>query len=191
MQIYYPIEIDLNQIGLIPTVKAKQGDSGRGLIATLTNAGELVSAVNNSCRVYAKKPDGTIVYATCEVNSDGKVLVEFTTQMLAAVGTIQLELEMQQGTNLVTTPILNLVVMPTNIDDGAIPSTDEYTVLQGLIAQFTAQIGRAEQYANNAAESAEQAEEASQITDVANNRVFNTTWTIENGHLQMGLSEVR
>lgn len=137
MQIYYPLTIDLNQVGLIPTVKAKQGDSGRGLIATLTNAGQVVDATGNSCRIYGKKPDGTVVYATCTVVEGGKVQADFTTQLLAVVGTVQIELEMQMGNDVVTTPILNLVVMPTNIDDNAVESADEFSVLQGLVSDFT------------------------------------------------------
>lgn len=140
MQIYYPIIVDLNQVGLIPTVKAKQGDSGRGLIATLTNAGQVVSATGNTCRVYAVKPDNTKVYTTCTVTSDGKVQAEFTTQMLAVAGTVQIEFEMQNGNDIVTTPIMKLVVMPTNIDDSAIESQDEFTVLQELIADFTEEV---------------------------------------------------
>lgn len=140
MQIYYPIIVDLNQVGLIPTVKAKQGDSGRGLIATLTNAGQVVSATGNTCRIYAVKPDNTKVYTTCTVTSDGKVQADFTTQMLAVAGTVQIELEMQNGNDIVTTPIMKLVVMPTNIDDSAIESQDEFTVLQELIADFTEEV---------------------------------------------------
>lgn len=55
--------------------------------------------------------------------------------MLVAPGKLQAELECVYGTERITTTIFIIDVLPTNIDNDAIESSNEYSALATLIAQ--------------------------------------------------------
>lgn len=86
---------------------------------------------------FILKKDGTKVYASCIVEN-GKVKADFTNQMLVAPGKSQAELECVYGTERITTTIFIIDVLPTNIDNDAIESSNEYSALTTLIAQAIA-----------------------------------------------------
>lgn len=70
-------------------VNAKQFDKGsRFLLVTCYNHGTLFSLDSASQSVYIryKKADDYSVFNLCEIDNDGKILVELTEQMLAAAG---------------------------------------------------------------------------------------------------------
>lgn len=58
--------------------------------------------------------------------------------MLVAPGKLQAELECVYGTERITTTIFIIDVLPTNIDNDAIESSNEYSALTTLIAQAIA-----------------------------------------------------
>lgn len=70
-------------------INAKQCDkSSRFLSVTCYNRGELypVSAGEHAAYIRYKKPDGYGVFNFCEINYQGKIIVELTEQMLATEG---------------------------------------------------------------------------------------------------------
>ena len=70
-------------------VNAKQLDKGsRFLLVTCYNHGTLFSldSASQSAYIRYKKADDYSVFNICEINNDGKILVELTEQMLAAAG---------------------------------------------------------------------------------------------------------
>lgn len=129
--LYTPIAIDLITPHPLPILKAKQGDTGRGALITIT-AGKVWTLTDEAVRIFVRKPDGHIVYADCAI-VDGKAQAEFKYQMVAAAGRAELEIEIDDGTHRISTPIAILQVMPSNISDAADPSTSEAPALVGLI----------------------------------------------------------
>lgn len=137
MELYKQINIDLYNPYPLCIMKAKQGDTARGALITLTGNGEILVPTTESIQIYATKPDGTKIYNTCTIVGN-QIQVKFTDQMLALPGHLPVEIEMIDGQYILSTPIFLINVLPTNIDANAIESTNEFTALQTAIAEATA-----------------------------------------------------
>ena len=135
MKLYYPITVDLYKPYPLPIVNACQENIGRGVLVTLTASGAVIVPESESLYVYAKKPDGKIVYASCELEGT-RIKVDFPQQMLLISGTVQVEIQMIDANgNNITTPILQLQNQKSNIDYSKIVSTDEFSALVNLMAE--------------------------------------------------------
>lgn len=134
MEIITPINVPLSSLSAVPIVYLKQGDTGRSIQATLIQHGIEWPLDNNTIRIYVKKPDGTKVYKDCQV-SDGSITVEFDNQMTAVAGDAQIEFQASGSDGIVSTPIVIARILPTNIDDSAIESANEFTALETALAQ--------------------------------------------------------
>lgn len=129
MKTYYQITCELYQEHVVPVINAKQLDSGRGVDITLTDCGAVVVPQGGDVlNLYCKKEDGTVSYIAGALNGDA-VRVDFTNTLLAVPGVVECELEITSGAETVSTPVFRMVVLPSNIDPGAIISTDEFTAL--------------------------------------------------------------
>ncbi|MBP3701692.1 MAG: BppU family phage baseplate upper protein, partial [Lachnospiraceae bacterium] len=136
MKILTPIKIDLIDPHPLPIMKVQQGNIGRGALVTLTANGAIAALTDETVRTYVKKPDGTKVYAAGRVTADGKAQIEFTNQMLAVPGRVELELELINDTDYITTPIAILEVGRSNIDGAAIESSNEFSAFVTALAQI-------------------------------------------------------
>lgn len=128
MKLYYPITVDLYNLYPLKKMDAQQDNTGRGALVTLTAAGMVIAPTGETVTLWAKKPDGMVSYLPCTV-ADGKIKADFTNQMLAIAGSVQVELQMVDGENNITTPIFTVEVHPSNIDDDAVESQNEFTAL--------------------------------------------------------------
>ena len=135
MKLYFPITVDLYNLYPLKVMTAQQNNAGRGAMITLTAAGEVIDPSDEAIQMYVKKPDGTLSYIACVV-VDGKIKADFTNQMLAIPGRQQVELQMISGSDEITTPIIILEVLPSNIDSEAIESQNEFTALQTYIGKM-------------------------------------------------------
>lgn len=133
MKLYYPITVDLYNLYPLKKMDAQQDNTGRGALVTLTAAGQVIEPDNETVTLWAKKPDGTVSYLACTV-TDGKIKLDFTNQMLAVSGLVQVELQMVEGEDNITTPIFTVEVHPSNIDDDAVESQNEFTALQAAVS---------------------------------------------------------
>ena len=138
MKLYYPITVDLYKPYPLPLVEAQQNNIGRGVLVTLTAQGAVITPTGESIQLYAKKPDGKISYLPCTLTGS-QVECDFTNQMLALPGMVQIELQMIGGTSgnetEITTPIFCVQVNPSNVDDSAIESQDEFPALVTALAE--------------------------------------------------------
>lgn len=138
MKLYYPITVDLYKPYPLPLVEAQQNNIGRGVLVTLTAQGAGITPTGESIQLYAKKPDGTISYLACTL-SGSQIECDFTNQMLSLPGMVQVELQMIGGTSgnetEITTPIFCVKVNPSNVDDSAVESQDEFTALVTALAE--------------------------------------------------------
>lgn len=138
MKLYYPITVDLYKPYPIPIMEAQQNNIGRGALVTLTAQGAVITPTGESIQLYAKKPDGTISYLACTLIGS-QIQCDFTNQMLALPGMVQVELQMIGGASgsetEITTPIFAVKVNPSNVDDSAIESQDEFPALVTALAE--------------------------------------------------------
>lgn len=138
MKLYYPITVDLYKPYPLPLVEAQQNNIGRGVLVTLTAQGAVITPTGESIQLYAKKPDGTISYLACTLTGS-QIECDFTNQMLALPGAVEVELQMIGGApgteTEITTPIFAVKVNPSNVDDSAIESQDEFPALVTALAE--------------------------------------------------------
>lgn len=139
MKLYYPITVDLYKPYPLPIMEAQQNNIGRGALVTLTAQGAVITPTGESIQLYAKKPDGTISYLACTLTGS-QIECDFTNQMLALPGIVQVELQMIGGTSgnetEITTPIFCVKVNPSNVDDSAVESQDEFPALVTALAEI-------------------------------------------------------
>lgn len=147
------LNVQVSRIGLFPTIDAVQGDSGRVLECRLT---DFVIPSGSTARIYAQKPSGAQIYNNAMV--DGNVVsVDLTTQILAEVGKVVCQIEVDNGGERVTSFDFALNVVKSRVDGSAIESEDEFTVLEDAIDDA--------QKATTAANSAANAANAAASTD--------------------------
>lgn len=162
MQIITPINIDLINVSPLPIINLKQGDTGRGILVTITANGNVCEFTTETVNIYIKKPDGTLIYNACTIQ-DGKIKAMFTNQALAAPGKIPVELEVISESDRLSTPIAIANILPSNIDSDAIESSNEFTALTQALQQVTESTtaaNQAAQAANTAAGAANSAASA-------------------------------
>ena len=128
MKLYKPIEVDLYNLYPLKKMDAQQNNIGRGALVTLTAAGRVIEPDNETVTLWARKPDARVSYLPCELVG-GQIKVDFTNQMLAVVGSVQVELQLVNGEDNITTPIFTVEVHPSNIDDSAVENQNEFTAL--------------------------------------------------------------
>lgn len=136
MKIYYPIEVDLYHQYPLPKMNAQQNNIGRGALVTLTAAGAIIDPTGEAVTFWAKKPDGTVSFLPA-TQSGTQIQIEFTNQMLAVPGDVQVEIRMTGSDNTdLSTPIFTVQVNPSNIKDGAVESQNEFSALQTFMAEL-------------------------------------------------------
>ncbi len=135
MKLYLPITVDLYNIYPLKVLNLQQNNIGRGAQITLTAAGTVIVPDSEALYVYAKKPDGTVVYNTCELK-DNQIQVDFDEQMTVTPGVLQVELQMVDSSgNSITTPIFQVNVQTSNIDYQKITSQDSFQALVTTLAE--------------------------------------------------------
>lgn len=122
LQIIKNIDIDFYDKKYV-LINAKQFDrSSRYLLVTCYNNGEVCvfNTKQHSAYIRYKKSDNYSVFNSCEINDDGKILVELTEQMLAASGICVADLVVtSKGTANIDTETGEIV----SIDNSSIIST--------------------------------------------------------------------
>lgn len=128
-----PVTVDLVQPSIVRRLYAKQGDDGRGLLVTLTENGTVYDPTGSAARIFIQKSDGTQVYADCTITA-GKILSMLPESALTAAGAADIELEMSTASQVITTPIAQLIVLPSN--RSGIVSTAEFQALTTALEEL-------------------------------------------------------
>lgn len=167
MQTTAAIKLDVASYLCPPTVYAKQNDKGTRFVeATLLDNGAPYTIENGTtARIRILKPDNAMIYNNATISS-GKVTVELTSQALAAYGIAIAEIGLFKGEQILSTFTFYIRIERSAVDDSAIESTDEFTVLEEAIRDA----GTATTAANNAATAANTAKnKANNAATAANN----------------------
>lgn len=118
-------------------VSAKQGDKAtRFIVARLLNNGEPYTIPTGARAVInITKPDGKHVYNTCSY-SGSDVTVELTNQALAASGTAYCDIEIRTSddSQVITSASFTMEIEPSQRNENAILSANEFTDLENRIA---------------------------------------------------------
>jgi hypothetical protein len=139
-------------------INAKQYDrASRFLSVTCYNHGELcsINSKEHSAYIRYKKPDGYSVFNFCDINSDGKIIVELTEQMLvvdgisyadlvivnkgnASVNTKTGEIVSIDGSSILSTMTFCIDVSESAVNNSDIESTHEFNLLNTKLEEYWA-----------------------------------------------------
>lgn len=152
MRLYYPIEVDLYKPYPLPIMEAQQNNIGRGAQVTLKANGAIIQPTNEGLTFWAKKPDGTVSFLAATL-SGTNVQLDFTNQMLAVPGLVQVEIRLTSGSGEsetdISTPIFSVRVNPSNINDAAVESQNEFTALQVAIGEIQSALSEVDELKKN------------------------------------------
>lgn len=120
-------------------VFAKQGDQETRFVEVIPfdNGQAYTLTAGITARVGATKPDGTTVLDNCTI-TDGHIFVELTAQMLAVPGIMVTEVQLYQGTALLSSQIFYVKIKESAYDVNAPESSDEYNALVEALAEAEA-----------------------------------------------------
>lgn len=110
-------------------------------------------------RIYVKKPSGNEVYNPASI-SGNTIIIDPTTQMFAEEGGAMAQVQILTGAKVAATFLLAFDVEKNIISESAVESTNEYAVLDSLIADARGAISEAETAVENAAQAKKNAETA-------------------------------
>lgn len=134
--IYYRIRLDVSKADTQSEIIVKQNDTHSRIVrANLSNGSEpYIIADGVTAVVRGKKPSGTILYNTCDIEGNF-IVFEITNQMIAEPGTVECEITLNDSDGAtLTSPSFLLFVDEKVYSDSEIESTNEFTELQKLEA---------------------------------------------------------
>lgn len=130
-KVVHRLRLDLERPGIQAVSYMRKGDTlSRRMVLSLYEQGKPYRIEDGvTARIRGKKSDGTILYNDCFVQ-DNCIVVDVTTQMLAALGEVECELNLYGTSNaLLTTPRFAIVVDDVLLADGQLESQNEFTAM--------------------------------------------------------------
>lgn len=130
-KVVHRLRLDLERPGIQAVSYMRKGDTlSRRMVLSLYEQGKPYRIEDGvTARIRGKKSDGTILYNDCFVQ-DNCIVVDVTTQMLAALGEVECELNLYGISNaLLTTPRFAIVVEDVLLADGQLESQNEFTAM--------------------------------------------------------------
>ena len=117
-------------------LSTKQMDNARYILITVTdNLIQKKIDLSSTVNVRIKKPDGKAIFDEATIIEDGRVLVKLTDQIVAVSGCAEMDLQIQNGDNVISTNIIHLDILSTPYPNSTIISTDEFDVLNQAITE--------------------------------------------------------
>ena len=117
-------------------LSTKQMDNARYILITVTdNLIQKKIDLSSTVNIRIKKPDGKAIFDEATIIEDGRVLVKLTDQIVAVSGCAEMDLQIQNGDNVISTNIIHLDILSTPYPNSTIISTDEFDVLNQAIAE--------------------------------------------------------
>ena len=139
-QIQQEINIDFATPDVPPRVYAKQYDNNMRIVKANLYANGQPYTVQSGFDVNVRmaKPDGTYVYNPALEASGTYALIVLTQQMLAVAGECPAEIEVTQGSNVLSTATFVICVAADPVPEHAIESTNEFKTIQELAVEVEA-----------------------------------------------------
>lgn len=119
-----------------------------------------------AARYYIKKPSGLEVYNECQIQGNS-VILQPTAQTFAESGKNQAQIQIIIAEKILVSFILNFEIEKNIITDSAIPSSNEFGILDSLIQQAQQELTNVSVAVTNATNAAARADAAAQSADDA------------------------
>lgn len=130
----YRLTLDLRQTNSQAEIRATVGDSGRSIVASLTDGSTPFLLDGGSAVFKALKPDGNRLYNSCTVDGD-TVTYNFTEETVSCEGTTVCEFDLYDGSNKwIASPRFALTVENAAYPDSlVVQSSSEYNKLRDAL----------------------------------------------------------
>ena len=128
------VKVDLSK-SLHNNIQVKQSDNARYLLFRILDNGVPFSLENKNVRCFGKKPDGKEIYNDMSITNatKGECELRLTSGALSAPGILQLEIEIKQNEDTISTFILDVDIKKSLRSNSSIESSNEYTVIEKII----------------------------------------------------------
>ena len=170
MEYLRKITLDLyNDRGKRPAIYAKQGDTGRVLLVTLTKDGIVFKPEDGvTAGIRVKKPDGHSVIDPATINEDGTITAALTGQALACAGRCDADIYLDKDGVVLSNAVFDLLVQAAPIGDGLTSSNEFLEMVEERknAQEAAADARQAAQEANDAAANADGSSEAANEAEV-------------------------
>ena len=132
------VNVNLHQ-PIYERLTAKQGDiASRYLLFHLLDGDKPFDLTGRSVRVYARKPDKTEIFNDLIINDEtkGYCTLELTSQCLAEVGIVKMELYISESGKVLTSIPFELEVIGCINTANAVTSTNEFSALVAALSSL-------------------------------------------------------
>ena len=132
----YPkkVNMDLSK-SLHNSIQVKQSDNSRYLLFRILDNGVPFDLSNKTVRVFGKKADGKEIYNDMSITNatKGECELRLTSGALSAPGILQLEIEVKENEDILSTFLLDVDVKRSLRSNSSIESSNEYTIIERII----------------------------------------------------------
>ncbi|MFQ8923808.1 MAG: phage baseplate protein [Clostridium paraputrificum] len=132
----YPkkVNMDLSK-SLHNSIQVKQSDNSRYLLFRILDNGVPFDLSNKTVRVFGKKADGKEIYNDLPITNatKGECELRLTSGALSAPGILQLEIEVKENEDVLSTFLLDVDVKRSLRSNSSIESSNEYTIIEKII----------------------------------------------------------
>lgn len=128
------VKADLSK-SLHNNIQVKQSDNARYLLFRILDNGVPFSLENRTVRCFGKKADGKEIYNDMSITNaiKGECELRLTSGALSTPGILQLEIEIKENEDTITTFILDVDIKKSLRSNSSIESSNEYTVIEKII----------------------------------------------------------
>ena len=186
------VQIDLYGETQRYLASAKQGDrASRYLRVQLMNNGNEFQIPDGVCLIAnIKKPDGKFCYNECSAENN-RVMVQLTSQALAAAGTAYCDIEIRTSTGafILSSAAFTIEIEPSMRDEDAILSTNEITALESQVQRYIDSLVAARQQILDTEEAFQVAEAARALAEA--DRIKAETIRVRNENERIAAEKTR
>lgn len=128
------VDIDVSK-DLYNPIQVKQSDNARYLLFRILDNGVPFDLTGKTVRFFGKKPDGKEIYNDMTITSatKGECELRLTSGALSTPGILQLEIEIKENEDTISTFILDVNIKKSLRSNSSIESSNEYTVIEKII----------------------------------------------------------
>ena len=134
MKFHKKVDIDVNK-DLYNPIQVKQSDNARYLLFRILDNGVPFDLTGKNVMFFGKKPDGKEIYNDMTITSatKGECELRLTSGALSTPGILQLEIEIKENEDVLTTFLLDVDIKKSLRSSSSIQSSNEYTVIEKII----------------------------------------------------------
>ena len=134
MKFHKKVDIDVNK-DLYNPIQVKQSDNARYLLFRILDNGVPFDLTGKTVMFFGKKPDGKEIYNDMTITSatKGECELRLTSGALSTPGILQLEIEIKENEDVLTTFLLDVDIKKSLRSSSSIQSSNEYTVIEKII----------------------------------------------------------